>query len=188
MKIIELEKPFMEGNHILRDTEDNNFKLEIRTKIVSKRAFLKIYPVLTNRYVLSRIKSNVKKLKLDMHKQYVQLINYKKWRGNPAKLEGLERGKRCAGDNWLIKTLSFMVKDCETGVSSDIFSVHWVKDLDSVLPYNISALGDYMESGEYGKHDHKKMYKVLNAFKQLGFNNWNNTPKILLKEYRHGKI
>ena len=43
MKIIELEKPFMEGNHILRDTEDNNFKLEIRTKIISKRAFLKIY-------------------------------------------------------------------------------------------------------------------------------------------------
>lgn len=186
MKIVELEKPFMEGNHILRDTKNNDFKLEIRTKIASKRAFLKIYPVLTNQYVLSRIKSNVKKLKLDTHKQYIQLINYKKWHGNPAKLEGLERGKRCAGDNWLIKTLSFMVRDCETGISSDIFSVHWVKDLDSDLPYNISVIGDYMESGEYGRHDHKKRYKVLNAFKQIGFN-WDNTAKRLLKEYRHGK-
>ena len=186
MKIIELEKPFMEGKHILSDNYDKDFKLEIRTKIISKRAFLKIYPVFVNRYVLARIKNEVRRLKLNTDKQYIQLINYKKWRGSPAKLENVESGKRCVGNEWAIRTLSFMVREKNTDISSDIFSVHWVQFLDSTVPYSISCVYDYMESGEYGKHDHKKLYKVLNAFKQLGFN-WDKTAKRLLKEYRHGK-
>lgn len=149
--------------------KDKDFEMTLNVTFYDRNSVQKLLPVLAFPKVVNRIIEKAKDKKaINNDVDYLSVMRYKKYRGNPA--EVLPEAKYCEGDNWKIIEFTIYVKGKFSSLDENFFEVYYVQPFDSINPfYDIKLYEDEIENAMEYKCDHKKLYKVLHALKETGF-------------------
>ena len=149
--------------------KDKDFEMTLNVTFYDRNSVQKLLPVLAFPKVVNRIIEKAKDKKaINNDVDYLSVMRYKKYRGNPA--EVLPEAKYCEGDNWKIIEFTIYVKGKFSSLDENFFKVYYVQTFDSINPfYDIKLYEDEIENAMEYKCDHKKLYKVLHALKETGF-------------------
>lgn len=129
----------------------------------NKDIYQKIFPVLTNKKTIKRIKEKINNI--GSGKYSLRLLRWRRFRGNPSYL--VPEANHCVGYNWNIAVMDFFVTEQNTNEQICIIEIPYVWAFDGINKYTtLKFLEDEIENAEsYGKL-YKKLYKIFHLVKK----------------------